>query len=123
MDPDNRDATDDEYEDFVERASDWMSEIMKEAYELESEPSLNFESQTSTFTRSEYDPTNPDYNLVAITRSYFIFRGEQPTERSVFEVLSQQDLEPFLRSLWITDGSPNPWIFDNAVGLTLATAL
>lgn len=123
MDPDNRDASEQEYLDFADRASGWISHTMQDAYALNS--TYSFESQTTKFTTSQYEaPTaEKDYSIVAITVSDFIFRGTQPTERSVFELLSQQNLTNFVENyLWVLEESEDPWIFDLVVGLTVATA-
>lgn len=125
MEADNGNATEEEYRGFTDLASAWISEIMQETYASNS--TFNFESQVTTFMTGRYNGTNTDYSIVAITKSDFIFRGEQPTSRSVFAVLDQLDKEVVKKfveeELWVPSSEPNPWIFDSTVGLTIATAL
>ena len=119
--PNNRDATDEEYQQFANTTSAWLTETMRQAYS--NDASLNYETQTTEFVSSEYneDPAAP--GMTVLMKSAFVFRGTQPTPRSVFEVLDSQDLKPFVEQrLWIPDGTANPWIFDNVLKLTLSSA-
>jgi len=111
---DNRDATEAEYNQFASTANTWLKTVYNDwdAYK--------FGSLTTSFVSGDYD--NGALEITAITRSGFVFLGEpQPYPRVVFEKLNTTNLEPFLSNEIWQEGYPNPWAFDNALGLTVAT--
>ncbi|CAB9512128.1 expressed unknown protein [Seminavis robusta] len=127
MDPNDRDATDQEYQDLATSINDWLSANMASAYSLDT--AFNLDSILETrFVSKEYFEgaitTDREYNLVAFTSSDFVFRGDQPTPRVVFEKFDGFDLKAFGESLWVLNPEPGQdiWIFDNVLGVAALNA-
>jgi hypothetical protein len=126
MSPNNGDATDKEYQDLTTKIAAWLKTNMEQAYANDTTYKLE-EILETRFVSKEYfegDATDSTkYNLAAVTSSDFKFQGAQPSTKEVFDKFEGFNLTAFGESLWVEGENPDEvWVFDNVVGVTVASA-
>jgi hypothetical protein len=121
-----RDATEQELSDFANTTREWMTENMV-AYYANDTTDFTFVSQDLSIYDSEFLPERTEeknYNLAITTESTFIFLGDQPSPKQVFDILDTFDIQGFIETeLWINDPAiTDRWIFSQIDKAVLASA-
>ena len=122
MTPNERDATEEEKEGFIAKATEWISAESDRYYTAE-ETAFKFISQELSLKSSDWDEAS---GFVIITESDFTFEGDpQPATNAVADVMSAFDLQSFIEGeLWDQDAAEDSevWIWDLITGAALVAS-